>query len=167
MDVKVKRKQENSKMCFVCGLENSAGIKAAFYELENNELMAVFTPKNEHQGYEGRLHGGLAAAILDEAIGRAIMIHDPELWGVTIEFSMKLRKPVSLEKEVRVICRITQLDRRTFEGQGEVLTEEGKVAVEGRGKYLKMDLSKITDHEYMEDEWKVVAEAGDPESFSL
>lgn len=37
----VKRKQPNSKMCMVCGLKNSFGLRAAFYELENDELMAV------------------------------------------------------------------------------------------------------------------------------
>ena len=74
MHYHVKRKQPNSKMCFVCGMKNSFGLQTFFYELENNELLAIFKPGEEHQSYPGRLHGGIAAAILYETIGRAIMI---------------------------------------------------------------------------------------------
>ena len=40
----VNGKQKNSKMCLVCGLKNQFGLRAAFYELDNDELLAVFTP---------------------------------------------------------------------------------------------------------------------------
>jgi acyl-coenzyme A thioesterase PaaI-like protein len=66
-------KQPNSKMCLVCGLKNALGLKAAFYELENSELLAVCEPLEEHQSYPSRLHGGIVAALLDETIGRAIL----------------------------------------------------------------------------------------------
>jgi len=86
--VNVTDKQPNSKMCFVCGRENDFGLKSRFYELENNEIMAVFMPSDEHQSYPGRLHGGVAAAILDETIGCAALKHKSlDLWGVTVDFS--------------------------------------------------------------------------------
>ncbi|GAJ01339.1 unnamed protein product [marine sediment metagenome] len=83
----VKGKQENSKMCLVCGLKNPFGLRSSFYELDNDELLAVFKPMEEHQSYPGRLHGGIATAVLDETIGRAIMIKHRDIWGVTIEFT--------------------------------------------------------------------------------
>ena len=64
MRLKVLKRQPNSKMCFVCGLDNKFGLKSRFYELEDNQLMAIFTAAEEHQGYPGRLHGGIAATIL-------------------------------------------------------------------------------------------------------
>ena len=64
----VKIKQPNSKMCFVCGLKNVAGLHSFFYELDNDELLAIFKPEEAHQGYPGRLHGGIATAILDETM---------------------------------------------------------------------------------------------------
>ena len=60
MKQKVVNKQNNSKMCFVCGMENKLGLKAYFYEMENGELVATFTPKSIHQSYPGRLHGEIA-----------------------------------------------------------------------------------------------------------
>ena len=63
MKHRVLKKQQNSKMCFLCGLKNPYGLKAAFYELENNELVCIFKPSIEHQSYPGRLHGGIAATV--------------------------------------------------------------------------------------------------------
>jgi uncharacterized protein (TIGR00369 family) len=168
MQLKVTRKQPNSRMCFVCGMENSFGLKTRFYELDDGQLMAVFNPENEHQGYPGRLHGGIAATILDETIGRAIMgAHEDKIWGVTIDFSMKLRKPVPLDGEIRVLARIVSEGRRSFEGEGEILLADGTVAVEARGKYLKMEIDKIADFDHEGDEWQVVTLPEDPDFIEL
>ncbi len=61
----VTGKQANSKMCLVCGLKNPFGLHTSFFELDNDELLAVFTPREEHQSYPGRLHGGITSTILD------------------------------------------------------------------------------------------------------
>jgi uncharacterized protein (TIGR00369 family) len=164
MRLKVIKKQPNSKMCFVCGLENRFGLKSRFYELEDGRLMAVFTPLEEHQGYPGRLHGGIAATILDETIGRAIMLtHSDNIWGITIDFSMKLRKPVPIDGEIKVVARIEKEGKRSFTGVGEILLADGRVAIEGRGKYLKMDIEKIADFDHEGDEWRVVELSDDPQ----
>lgn len=159
----VTAKQPNSKMCFVCGLKNPLGLRAAFYELENGELLAVFTAAEGHQSYPGRLHGGVAAAILDETIGRAIMIRSGgEIWGVTVEFSMRLRRPLPLGEPLRVVGRIDRDGPRFFEGSGEILLAGGAAAVEGRGKYIKMPIEKIADFDREEQEWRVTPSPGDP-----
>lgn len=145
MKHKVTRKQYNSRMCFVCGLQNASSLKTSFYELENGEIIAFFRPTSEHQSYPGRLHGGVAAAILDETIGRAINITHEDVWGVTVELNLKYKKPVPLDKELRVIGRITRDTSRLFEGTGEILLSNGEVAVTAAGKYLKMPIDKITD----------------------
>jgi acyl-coenzyme A thioesterase PaaI-like protein len=167
MQYRVKAKQENSKMCLVCGLKNPFGLRAAFYELENEELLALFTPTDEYQSYPGRLHGGIATTILDETIGRAIMITHQDLWGVTIDFNVRFRKPIPLNEELRVIGRITKDRSRVFEGTGEILLNDGSVAVEGQGKYIKLPLEKIADFDAEEQEWRVVPAGDDPQVVEL
>jgi uncharacterized protein (TIGR00369 family) len=166
--LKVTGKQPNSNMCFVCGLKNSFGLKSRFYELEDGQLIAAFRPSSEHQGYPGRLHGGIAATILDETIGRAIMIsHSDAIWGVTVEFTMKLRRPVPIDGEVRVVARIVSEGKRTFEGEGEIVLADGRVAVEGRGRYLKMDIDKIADFDHEGAEWQVHPHPEDPDTIEI
>lgn len=163
---RVTAKQNNSKMCFVCGLKNPHGLGAAFFELENGELLGIFTPGEAFQGYPGRLHGGVAATILDETIGRAVLIDQQEIWGVTAEFTVRYRQPVPLGVEVHVIGRIERDRSRIFEGTGEILLPNGEVAVEGRGKYLKLPLEEIADFDHDVQEWKVIPSEDDPQYFS-
>ena len=154
-------------MCLVCGLDNHTGLRASFYELEEGELLAIFQPRTEHQGYPGRLHGGLAAAILDETIGRAVnRAGRGEVWGVSIELTTRFRKPIPLADEVRVIGRITKNSGRLYEGEGEILLADGTVAVEGKGKYLKLPLDRISDLD-VEKHWRVSPSDRDPQEVDL
>lgn len=163
MKHKVTRKQKNCKMCLVCGLKNPFGLKAFFYELESDEVVSVFKPIEEHQSYPGRLHGGIATAILDETIGRAIMAkHDNEIWGVTAEISTRYKTPIPLDEELRVVGRITKETKRFFEGTGEILLQNGKIAATGRGKYIKLPLERIADFDAIEHEWKITPSDKDP-----
>ena len=165
---KVTGKQPNSRMCLVCGLKNPLGLHTAFYELDNKEILAVFTPREQHQSYPGRLHGGIISTILDEAIGRAVMMHsDDEIWGVTVDLRVRFKKPVPLDVELRVVGRITKNSNRFFEGTGELLLADGTVAAEGRGKYLKVPLDKIADFDVEAQEWDVVESPNDPDEIEL
>ena len=161
--------QNVSRMCLVCGPDNAFGLHGRFYELAPQgdeaaepgqsrasgrcELLGVFTTREEHQSYPGRLHGGIAAAALDETIGRAIVITHPETWGVTVELTVRYRRPLRLDRELRVLGRITRDGSRLFEGSGEILLDDGSVAVEAKGKYLKMRLENIAAEGMDEWEW--------------
>ncbi len=160
-------------MCLVCGRDNPFGLHARFYELAPDEpsaagpgagldpaagaagpeLLGIFTPREEHQSYPGRLHGGVSSAILDETIGRAILLLQPGAWGVTVEFTVRFRRPLPLDDEIRCIARITRDTSRLFEGTGEIVLPDGSVAVEARGKYVKQTLTDITDEGFIEREW--------------
>ena len=63
--------------------------------------------------------------------------------------------------------RITNENRRLFEGTGEILLPNGEVAVEGHGKYIKLPLDEIADFDYEEQEWKAVSTDEDPEEIEL
>ncbi len=168
MDRKVTGKQPNSKMCFICGLKNTKGLKAAFYETDKDELIAVFKPCQEHQGYPGRLHGGIAAAILDETIGRTVTIgKDDDVWGVTLEFSIKFKKPIPLGEELKVVTKLTRDGRRIFKGTGKIILPDGKVAAIGEGKYMKLPIEEIADFDKDENEWRIVHTGEDPETIII
>lgn len=153
MEHKVVGAQNVSRMCMVCGMQNDSGLKARFLELDSGELAGVFTPAENHQGYPGRLHGGIATTLLDETIGRAISITDADVWGVTIELNVKFRKPVPLDEPVRAIGRITKDGSRTFDGTGEIVLADGTVAVEASGRYIKLPIERIASDSFAHEEW--------------
>ena len=123
-------KQPNSYDCFVCGVRNNASVRVAFYDSISHdgspEVLARFTARTIHQGYPGRIHGGVATGVLDEVIGRAINSNRSEetstVWGVAVELTTKFHMPVPLETELTARGRITRERRRLFEGTGEIYT---------------------------------------------
>jgi acyl-coenzyme A thioesterase PaaI-like protein len=140
--------QNVSRMCMVCGRDNPWSLKARFYELDGAELLGIFQPLEAHQSYPARLHGGISSAILDETIGRACGITDPDTFGVTVELTVKFRKPVPLDGEVRAIARLTRDSKRLFEGTGEIVLADGTVAVEASGRYMKMPIDRIAEGDF-------------------
>lgn len=141
-------------MCFVCGENNDFGLHAKFYETDANELVALINPSVQHQGYPGRMHGGIAATILDETIARAICNgKDEQIWGVTMEFKTKFRKPVPLGQELKIVGRVTSEGTRSFEGTGEIILPNGDIAVSAEGKYLKVKIEKIVNDTSLNDDW--------------
>lgn len=151
MQRRVEGAQDISRMCFVCGRENDSGLHARFLELEGGEVLGRFTPTKDHQGYPGRLHGGIASTILDETIGRAIRIDDRPAWGVTVELTIRYKKPVPLDRDVHAVGRIVSSTGRLFHGTGEIVLDDGTVAVEATGKYLHLPIERIAEGDLAEE----------------
>ncbi|MBQ9942562.1 MAG: PaaI family thioesterase [Christensenellaceae bacterium] len=166
MKRKVLQKFNNSKLCIVCGMSNDLGLKARFYELEGGELLGVCHTREEHQSYPGRMHGGMSAALLDETMGRAMNIKDPDGFGVTLSLQTVYRKPVPLDATIYCLGRITKDTRRIFEASGEILLEDGTVLVEATGRYLKMPIEQISDESVEDMEYRLY-EGGDLEEIDL
>lgn len=73
--------------------------------------------------------------------------------------------PSSRPRLVR--ARVTYENKRTFEGTGEIVLADGSVAVEGKGRYLKMSLANITDDDFEGEQWRIVAQKDDPLEIEL
>lgn len=155
-------KQPNSRDCFICGVENIAGVHVHFYEMEGDsgegEILARFRTQPIHQGYPGRVHGGVLTGILDETIGRAINFGagvEVKEWGVTASLDLRFRLPVPLNEEILARGRITRMGRRMFEGSGEILLPDGQVAVTAVGKFIKLPLDEIAGDDPEDFGWKI------------
>ena len=155
-------------MCFVCGNKNDFGLHAKFYETDSNELVALILPSEQHQGYPGRMHGGIAATILDETIARSINSGKGEqIWGVTLELKTKFRKPIPLGQKLRIVGRVTSEGTRSFEGTAEIVLPNGEIAVYAEGKYMKVTIDRITNDTFINDEWFFTESPDDPTEIEI
>jgi len=148
------QKQPNSRLCFVCGMENPIGLKAFFYDDDNGRVIVKFTPRQEHQGYPGFVHGGIITALMDEAIGRVVTSLD--IWAVTAKLELKFRQPVPLGEELTIIGEMIRLRSRSFEARGELRLADGTVAVEGYGVYIRLPEEEIEKRRSELGFWEVV-----------
>ena len=145
MEHKVSGKQFITEMCFGCGKDNEGGLQGEFYNLEEGKIAAFFRPGDTFQGYPQRLHGGITASILDEALGRAILPLEPDTWAVTAELSIRYKKPVPVNTALKIVAEVTENKRRLFRSSGELFLPDGQVAATATGVYMKQPLGQIAD----------------------
>ena len=110
--MQVKYKQNNSRMCVICGMDNPFGLQAPFYVMEDDSVMTLFRYRQEHQSYPGRVHGGLITAMLDELGFRAYWAFEPEVLAVTMELQTKYRRPVPYDEPLKGMGTIRLLPVR-------------------------------------------------------
>jgi uncharacterized protein (TIGR00369 family) len=104
-----------------------------FEPVEVEEGRAVFaaTPEEFHYNPIGVVHGGLAATLLDSAMGCAVQTTLPAGMGyTTLEVKVNYARPMTRDTG-RVLAEATVIHRgRT------VATAEGRLIAEGSGKLL-------------------------------
>ena len=149
--MKVLRKQANSKSCIICGMDNPLGVKAPFYEMEDNSVVTLFSYRSEHQSYPGRAHGGMITCMLDELIGRVIWCFEPDKLAVTLDIKVKFRKPVPYDAPLIGVGSIVKNSSRAYVGQAKIYDASGAVLAEGEATYFKMPPEAITDADMHEE----------------
>jgi acyl-coenzyme A thioesterase PaaI-like protein len=124
-------------------MENDFGLKAPFYNLEDGTVATVVTFKKLHQSYPDRTHGGMVSTLLDEIMGRALWIYEPETFGVATTLSVTFRKPVPLETPVKARGYLTFNSARGCSAIGEVFDMDGNLLVQASAKYFKIPFSRV------------------------
>jgi acyl-coenzyme A thioesterase PaaI-like protein len=77
---------------FGCSPVNPLGLKLRFeVDAPARAARAPFTPAPEHQGYRGFTHGGILAAVLDEAMLK--LCWELGIPAVTARLEVELKKP--------------------------------------------------------------------------
>lgn len=125
--------------CFVCGQRNPYGLHLVF-RLEEKSIVADFQPREEHQGFPGIIHGGIVAAVLDEALGRTSLLGNNQEWTMTGRLEVRYRRYVPYGPRLRVRATLDTERRRMLQASG-VLTladDESAVLAEATGTFLPL-----------------------------
>lgn len=122
--------------CFVCGTENTEGLRLRFSVDEaQRSIETLWMPREAHHGYTGVVHGGLVATVLDEAVGKlSVSLGMP---AVTAELSVRFLKPVPTARPLRVRGRITEVRNRVLLGEAEATLEDGTLAARAEARLVR------------------------------
>lgn len=119
--------------CFACGPDNPIGLRLCF-EPHDDGVVATVTLAPEFQGWAGIAHGGIAMALLDEAMAHAAGHAGHR--GVTASVSMRFRNPVPLGEPLTLFGRVTWERRNVLGLEAEARNADGVVLIEGEGKFV-------------------------------
>ncbi len=131
--------RQASRHCFACGSLNPKGLQLRF-RLEDGEAVAEFTPDIHHQGYPGFTHGGVVAAVLDEAMGWAV--YGQGVWAMTAKMEMRFRDSVPLLEPLVVRGSVIRSRRRLVNARAELRHRDGRLLVEAEGAFLRVPESR-------------------------
>ena len=161
MKLKVIGKQNNSDMCVVCGTQNALSLGTRFYNTENALVVGLVSGREEHQSYPGRMHGGMISALLDETIGRAIMIPEPECFGVTSDMQVRFVKPVPLGEPLNVVGKLTRNTRLLFQAEGFIEDMNGQILATAKATYIKLPVTRIAEGGLSHKNWFFLPDEND------
>ncbi len=150
------RKQPNSKDCFVCGVENEFGLHLEFYETESGDVVVDYIVPDHFQGYQGVVHGGIVASLVDETLGRVHM-GSPEdtRFMVTAKLSITYRKPVPTGKPIKIVGHAQKSKRRTAASTAEIYGPDGELLVEAEALLVDAPPEMLEDVDLEDMGWKV------------
>ncbi len=147
--------QPSARMCFVCGVENVAGLQIRFFNDGPNRARAELTIDERFQGYPGVTHGGILATILDETIGRAPMSGNFNRFMFTAKIEVRYRQIVPLNVPITVRAWIEKDRGRMAVGMGEIVLPDGKVAAEATATLMAIPAEELEKMAVESDGWRV------------
>jgi len=124
-------------MCFGCSERNPIGLKLKF-TMDGDICRTEFTAGEEHQGWNGYMHGGLIAAILDETMAWWLWLKDISIMTVEMTIRYSLGVPVHTRLRVESWCE-EEKRGKLFHMAGQIILPDGKVAAKARAKFMKID----------------------------
>jgi len=119
--------------CFACGPENPIGMHLHF-EGSGDGVRADVILAPEFQGWRGIAHGGIAMALLDEAMAHAAGAAGHR--GVTASLNSRFRRPVPLGEPLIVTGRVADERHKVLFLEARVTDAAGTVLLEGEGKFV-------------------------------
>jgi acyl-coenzyme A thioesterase PaaI-like protein len=153
--------QPNSRMCFVCGLENPVGLKLRIFETAPGQIETRFTAPVHFQGYPGVLHGGIVASILDEICGRAQMGSNPmsPRFMFTAKIQVRYRRNVPVEVPLRILGRAGKAKARSAEAwAGIYIAESDDLLAEADAVLINVPPDSFDASRLGELGWKIYPE---------
>ncbi len=108
-----------------------------------------------YQGAPGCVHGGLVAAIFDEALGMATAFSGRP--GMTGWIHVSYKKPTPLETDLRVEARMDGIEGRKISTSAQLLAGETVVA-EATGLFISIPIEKFAELKEAERQRKAAAD---------
>jgi uncharacterized protein (TIGR00369 family) len=130
--------------CFVCGESNAIGLRLRF-ETDGHIVRTRFTPRPEHVGFKGVVHGGIIATLLDEIMVWACAIRTKK-FGYCAEMTVRFQKPLRPNEEVIATSELAANRRdKIFEAKAELRNQAGELLASATGKYLPVKAVELSD----------------------
>ena len=132
--------------CFGCGQRNEQGLRLRFRRTGTGAVEAEYAAPEHFAGAAGVVHGGIQAALLDEALGFAANAAEDrrDFDIVTVEFSLRYRRPAPTGEPLRIRGRLLRSEGRDFWMAGEIVDVNDVVLTEADARWRRIGVANTT-----------------------
>ncbi len=148
-------KQPGSRMCFVCGVMNTAGLQIEFFNDGPDACHATVTLDDRFQGYPGVVHGGIVATMLDETSSRSVLAGNPDRLMFTAKLEVRYRQPVPTNRPLTLRGRVEKDRGRLVMVSGDVSLEDGTILAEANVTLMAIPPEELGKMDSERVGWKV------------
>ncbi|MGC9332109.1 MAG: hotdog domain-containing protein [Bacteroidales bacterium] len=132
--LKNKMAEKGFYHCFGCSPDNPRGLKLEFYK-DDDEIVTYFEPAWYYDGWDGIMHGGIIATLMDETGAWAVM-HLLGETGVTTTMKVKFKLPVkTLNGKVEIRGKIEHIQHNIAHIKTELRDNNGNLCSEAELNY--------------------------------
>ncbi len=135
--LKERIRMERSNYCFICGSDNPKLLHLEFTNIGKNTVITEFKLEKEYEGYSDIIHGGILAAILDDAMANAVIIDNILIYAV--ELNVRYLKRCFVMENLQAKGWIEDVNHKIIETKGEIRSSNGALKVTAYGKYFIKD----------------------------
>ncbi len=124
---------EDDGYCFVCGRNNREGLQVNWVT-EGKTTRAEFVPAKRFQGFTDIVHGGIIAALLDEAMARLAW----KLYGncIPAEINIRFISAAKVKEKLLVTGEIVNTVKRIIYARSQIRKEDGTKVATATSKIL-------------------------------
>ena len=129
--------EDRNQWCFGCGPQNPFGLKLSFTEQDDDTYITHFTGQQQHQGYDGIMHGGIVSTLLDEIMAR--YLYAKGMNAVTARLEIRYAKPTPIGVPLLIKGKISGHKGRIYETMGTIELPDGTITAQGTAKVFVTD----------------------------
>ena len=131
--------------CFVCEATNSGGLRIPFFHDDERQVVnATFTLGETFSGAPSFVHGGVALAVLDEAMAWAT-IAIAERFAVTHTTTTTFDRPVRIGREHRVEASIVRREGDELQTTAVIIDAKGRVCARATAEFHALNFDQARD----------------------
>jgi len=123
--------------CLVCGRANRIGMHLDLHvDDQTGIVQAKFAPAHDHIGFQGVIHGGVLATVVDEAMVWAATWNGRR-FCLCAELTMRYLQIVRVDQKVTVVAKV-ETSRSRLKTVSALIRDDdsGNVLATGSGKYV-------------------------------
>ena len=125
------------KACIACGdtQANPISLGLVFKLTDTNTVQCRYKVQAEHQGYQGILHGGVAAMLVDAAMVNWLQIHGITR-AMTAELNLRYHQTIAVGEQVDVEAKLVEQRHKIYRLKAKLSVNE-QIRVSAEAKFIR------------------------------